>query len=132
MCSQCTDKYCKWGCVKRNFAFSKGQQCGDQRYHPLHTSDGKYRKNLASILLILLLQSIDTIDIAITFPCFLKCNVTIRNCGRTDNLFYAEENLIKLNHVHWKHFLVFSGSSIRADYKYACELAMATSEIWFA
>ncbi len=35
--------------------------------------------------------------------------------GRVDNLFYAEENFIKISPVHWKHFLVFSGSSVRAD-----------------
>ncbi len=46
---------------------------------------------------------------------------------RVDNLLCVEENC-----VHWKHFLVFSGSSIRADYEYKCELAMATSLIQFA
>ncbi len=74
-------------------------------------SDGKYRKSL--------LQCIDTF--------FLFFNVKLR-FGRADNLFYVEKNLIKIRHVSWKHFLVFSGRSIQADYEYV--LAMATSLIY--
>ncbi len=48
---------------------------------------------------------------------------------RADNFFYVEENLIKISHVRCKHFPAFSGSSIRADYEYECELAIATSLI---
>ncbi len=65
------------------------------------TSDGKYQKNLVSIPSILLLQSIDTF--------FLFFYVRLR-FGRADNLFYVEENLIKISRVRWKHFPVFSGS----------------------
>ncbi len=37
---------------------------------------------------------------------------------RPNNLFYVEENLIKISHVRWKHFLVFLGISIRAYFIY--------------
>ncbi len=95
-------------------------QCGRQNiklegglmYPIMHVpnNDGKYRKKF----------DIDT------FFLFFYVRLWF---GRANNLFYLEENLIKISRVHWKHFLVFSGYSIRADYEYKCELAMTTSFI---
>ncbi len=62
--------------------------------------------------------------VSILFSCFFMYGLL---SGRGDNLFHMEENLMKFSRVRWKHILVFSGSSIRADYEY--ELAMATSLI---
>ncbi len=47
-----------------------------------------------------------TID---TFFLFFSVRLQFR---RADNLFYVKETLIKISPVRWKHFLVFTGSSI--------------------
>ncbi len=80
-------------------------------------SVGKYRKSLVSILSIVPIT---------TYFLFLYVRLQF---GSPDNLLYAEKNLIKISRVCCKHLLVFSGNSIRADYKYKCELPMATSLI---
>ncbi len=69
----------------------------------LSESDGRYRKNLVSILLP---RSIDTVDGNDTFSSFFYVRLRF---GRADNLFYAEEKLInqpcslkKCSSVFWK------------------------------
>ncbi len=61
------------------------------------------------MLSILLLQSIATIDSIDTFFLFFYVRLRFR---RMDNLFFVEKNLIKVSCVPWKHFLLFSISSV--------------------
>ncbi len=68
----------------------------------------------------------DTTDSIATFFLFFYVRLRFR---RADNLFYVEENLIKISPVCWKYFLAFFGRSIRGDYKYECELPVAASLI---